>query len=432
MESFQWERNSRNSLSWRRYRSRRGNQLFLRRHHRTTGRRLRTSICLNSGASQNRDETAVVLQSQPYQRWRWVPKALSAAAKRLATLLLAMVAVLISVLAWDHYLTAPWTRDGRVRVQVASVAPEISGRIKELRVADNQFVRKGDVLYVIDPFDFDVALQSSKAALQQRAADMQVKARQSERQRKLSSLATTPEQQQIYAGSAIQAEAAFEAAKYQVAFAEVNLKRTEVRSPVNGYVTNLLLRAGDYARQGVTSISVIDTDSFWIDGYFEETKMSRVCTGARVEAKLMGYSSPIIGHVNTITRGLSVSNAAAGAQGLPNVDPIYTWVRLAQRVPVRIAIDEVPPGVPLVSGMTATVTIRDTTTSEQSTWFDSARASVFNVLDGPSVQPNCISATTADGVPVQAIPAWEAQATPAPEQINPGLATGIQASPRYN
>src|SRR6187200_700147 len=96
---------------------------------------------------------------------------------------------------------------------------------------------------------------------------------------------------------------------------------------------------GDYAHQGVTSISIIDTNSFWIDGYFEETKMARVCTGARVEAKLMGYSAPIIGHVKTITRGLSVSNAAAGAQGLPNVDPVYTWVRLAQRVPVRIAID---------------------------------------------------------------------------------------------
>ncbi|MET3521853.1 HlyD family secretion protein [Mesorhizobium abyssinicae] len=382
-------------------------------------------------APRDRDLTPLASQSVHIRKRQALQQALIASGRRLATVAIALAAVLVSLIAWDHYLTAPWTRDGRVRVQVASVAPEVSGRIKELRVADNQFVRKGDVLYVIDPFDFDVALDISKAALQQRAADLQVKQRQSERQGKLSSLATTPEQQQIYAGNAIQAEAAFEAAQSQVTQAQVNLERTEVRSPVNGYVTNLLLRAGDFARQGITNVSVIDTDSFWIDGYFEETKMARVCTGAQVEAKLMGYSAPIIGHVSTVTRGLSVSNAAAGTQGLPNVDPIYTWVRLAQRVPVRIAIDDVPAGVPLVSGMTATVTIRDHPANDHSSWFDSARASLINVLSGPSARPDCISAATAAIAPAQSVPAWAAQATPEPEQINPSLATGIEASPRY-
>lgn len=224
----------------------------------------------------------------PVARRRPVAAALLSKAKRLATLAVVLLAALISLLAWDHYLTAPWTRDGRVRVQVSSVASEVSGRIKELRVADNQFVKKGEVLYVIDPFDFELALKTSQATLQQRAADLQVKQRQSERKGKLSSLATTPEQQQISAGNAIQAGAAFDAAQYQVVQAEINLKRTEVRSPVNGYVTNLLLRVGDYARQGVTNVSVIDTDSFWIDGYFEETKMAHVCIGASVEAKLIG------------------------------------------------------------------------------------------------------------------------------------------------
>lgn len=380
-------------------------------------------------APQDSARTGFMPTDQVTRHRASIPPPLAALARRLATLALAVVAVLISLIAWDHYLTAPWTRDGRVRVQVASVAPEVTGRIKELRVADNQFVHKGDVLYVLDQFDFDVALQSSKAALQQRAADVQVKQRQSERQGKLSSLATTPEQRQIYAGNAIQAEAAFEAAQSQVALSEVNLKRTEVRSPVNGYVTNLLLRAGDYGRQGVTNVSVIDTDSFWIDGYFEETKMARVCVGAQVEAKLMGYSAPIIGHVSTITRGLSVSNAAAGAQGLPNVDPIYTWVRLAQRVPVRIAIDEVPPGVPLVSGMTATVSIRDGAAAGHSTWFDSARESLFNVFDGPKPRPDCVPAETTDVELAQSVPQWEAQASPEPEQINPGLASSIQAPP---
>ena len=313
--------------------------------------------------------------------------------QRLATLVIALVAVLVSIVTWDQYVTSPWTRDGRVRVQVASVAPQISGQITHLRIADDQFVRKGDVLYQIDPFDFDVTLRTSRASLEQKQADLHVKKLQSERRRRLSDLATTPEEQQIFEGNAIQAKAAVDAAEQQVAQAEINFKRTEVRSPVNGYVTNLLLREGDYARQGVSNVSIVDADSFWIDGYFEETKLAQLCIGDRAEAKLMGYAMPIIGHVTTVTRGISVSNAVAGAQGLPNVDPVYTWVRLAQRVPVRIAIDEVPPGVPLVSGTTATVTIRASNVDNRA-WFERAisavATSLSNVVNGVSSRPGCI------------------------------------------
>src|SRR6516165_10644287 len=220
-----------------------------------------------------------------------------AAVKQLATLGVALVAIVMALVTWDYYVTAPWTRDGRVRVQVASLAPQVSGQIIELRVGDNQYVRKGDVLYVIDPFDFEVAVQVARAQLQQKAADLQVKEMQSERRQRLSSFATTPEEQQSFAGAAVQAKAAFEAAQQQLAQAELNLRRTKVLSPVNGYVTNLLMRVGDYARQGVPTISIIDTDSYWMDGYFEETKMARVCMGDRVEAQLMGYAQPIIGHV---------------------------------------------------------------------------------------------------------------------------------------
>jgi RND family efflux transporter MFP subunit len=304
------------------------------------------------------------------------------------------VAVLVSIIAWDEYVSAPWTRDGSVRVQVASVAPQVSGQITQLRVTDNQFVHKGDILYQIEPFDFDVTLRTSKALLEQREADLHVKQLQSERRQRLSDLATTPEEQQVFQGNAIQAKAAVDAARQQVAQADINLKRTEVRSPVNGYVTNLLLRVGDYANVGVSNISIIDTDSFWVDGYFEETKLARVCVGDRAEAQLIGYSMPITGHVTTITRGISVSNAKAGAQGLPSVDPVYTWVRLAQRVPVRIAIDKVPPGMPLVSGATATVTIRDDSRVEKPIWFNRAKAvlttSLSDIINGVSPRPGCI------------------------------------------
>jgi RND family efflux transporter MFP subunit len=329
---------------------------------------------------------------------------------------------------------APWTRDGRIRAQVASVAPQVSGQITELKIADNQFVHKGDVLYVIDPFDFEVALRTNLASLKQRAADLQVKEAQSERRLHLSDLATTPEQQQTYKGDAVQAQAAFEAMQQQVAQGEINLNRTQVRSPVNGYVTNLLLRVGDYAHTGVTNVSIIDTDSYWLDGYFEETQMARVCVGDRAEAKLMGYSSPIVGHVATVTRGVSVSNAAAGAQGLPNVDPIYTWVRLAQRVPVRIEIDAVPPDVPLVSGMTATVTIRNDSDTDRSSWFDRFRAevatSLSDVFNGPSAQPGCVPAITTEDQPTQSLPPTQAKPSLTPGQINPGLIPGLNATPQ--
>jgi RND family efflux transporter MFP subunit len=232
-----------------------------------------------------------------------------------ATLLIVVLAVLAALVIWNSYVTAPWTRDGSVRVQVARIAAQVSGQITEVRVVDNQYVHQGDVLYVIDPFDFQVALDTGKAQLRQKAADQQVKQMEAERRQHLSNLATTPEQQQIYAGSAIQAQAAFDAVQQQVAQADINLKRTQVRSPVNGYVTNLLMRVGDYAQAGTNNISVIDADSYWIDGYFEETKMAHVCVGDRAEAALMGYRDPIVGRIQTVTRGISVSNATPSTQG---------------------------------------------------------------------------------------------------------------------
>src|SRR5215471_1428605 len=209
-------------------------------------------------------EPAVTAERGAYRKRKRVARWVATAGRGMATLGAISLALLMALVTWDYYVTAPWTRDGRVRVQVASVAPQISGQIVELRVGDNQYVHKGDVLYVIDPFDFEVALREAKAQAQQRAADLQVKEVQSERRQRLSSLATTAEEQQTFAGASVQAKAAFEAAHQQVAQADINLRRTEVRSPVNGYVSNLLMRVGDFPNEGATNISVIDTDSYWI------------------------------------------------------------------------------------------------------------------------------------------------------------------------
>jgi RND family efflux transporter MFP subunit len=355
-------------------------------------------------------------------------------ARGLATLAIMLVAGVMAVVTWDYYVSAPWTRDGRVRVQVAGVAPQISGQITEQRVVDNQFVHKGDVLYVIDPFDFDVAVRTNKAMLAQKAADLEVKQVQSERRQHLTNLATTPEEQQVFAGTALQAKAAFEMAQHQLAQAEINLRRTQIRSPVNGYVTNLLIGVGDYAQQGSVIVSVIDSDSYWIDGYFEETKMARVCIGDRVEAKLMGYAQPILGHVTTVTRGISVSNATPSTQGLPNVDAVYTWVRLAQRVPVRIAIDKVPSGVPLVAGMTATVTVLPPAGAARPAGLDAViaevKARLADVFEGSPVRPDCIPAITTDRGQTQSLQVDVEEPGPTPGQINPGLAPGMSVSPR--
>jgi RND family efflux transporter MFP subunit len=357
-----------------------------------------------------------------------------AALKTMATLLILLLAVLASLVIWDYYITAPWTRDGSIRAQVANVAPQVSGQITEIRVVDNQYVHLGDVLYVIDPFDFQVALDTDKAQLRQKAADLQVKQVQAERRQHLTDLATTAEEQQLYVGSATQAQAAFDAAQQQVEQAEINLKRTQVRSPVNGYVTNLLLRVGDYANAGTTNISVIDADSYWIDGYFEETKMARVCIGDRAEAQLMGYSDPIVGRIQSVTRGISVSNAAPSTQGLPNVNPVYTWVRLAQRVPVRIRITHVPAGVPLVSGMTATVTIRDAEAQESGSWLRQRSASLADhladIVHGSHPSPDCVPRITNEEGATVTLPTPKPTAPLNPAEINPGLAPDMNAPPR--
>ena len=354
--------------------------------------------------------------------------------KTVATLLILTIAVLAALIIWDVYVAAPWTRDGSVRVQVASVAPQVSGQITEIRVVDNQFVHRGDVLYVIDPFDFQVALDTKKAQRRQRAADVQVKRVQAERRAHLTDLATTPEEQQQYAGSATQAQAAFDAAQAEVDQADINLQRTQVRSPVNGYVTNLLLRVGDYAVAGTTNISVIDADSYWIDGYFEETKMAHICIGDRAEAKLMGYRDPIVGQVETVTRGISVSNAAPSTQGLPNVNPVYTWVRLAQRVPVRIQITHVPAFVPLVSGMTATVTIRDAEAQESGGWLRQRSASLaehlIDVVRGPHLSQGCVPRISNEKGTTVTLPTPKPTAPLNPAEINPGLAPDMNTPPR--
>ena len=352
----------------------------------------------------------------------------------LITLAVIAVAVVLGRAMWDAYMAAPWTRDGTVRAYVVTMAPEVAGRIVEFPVADNQFVHKGDLLMVIDPTNYKIAVSLAEAAVQQAQVNLQNAEREAKRRQELTTLAVTVEEKQTYESTALADQAQYQQAVANLDQARVNLERTQIHSPVNGWVTNLLTQLGDYASVGTNVISLVDADSFWIDGYFEETKLARVCIGDRVEAKLMGYAQPILGHLATVTRGIGVSDAASGTQGLPNPNPVYTWVRLAQRVPVRIAIDSVPPGIPLVSGMSATVTIKDTGAADDRPWLDRAVAEIetrlVDVLDGPPARPGCIPPTTTERATPVSLPVDEQKSVATPEQINPGLAPGMSASPR--
>ncbi len=165
------------------------------------------------------------------------------------------------------------------------------------------------------------------------------------------------EEEQTFQSNAKIAAAAYATALAQLNQARINLARTNVTSPVNGYVTNLLLRIGDTATNGTRNITLLDSDSFWVVAYFEETKLSHIHVDDPAIAALMGFQDPIRGHVESIARGITTPNTDPGALGLAAVNPVFTWVRLAQRIPVRIKIDSVPSTILLAAGMTATVTV---------------------------------------------------------------------------
>jgi multidrug resistance efflux pump len=297
----------------------------------------------------------VVRSAQPSESN--MPKARIRIIPLLITLATTGCAVVFGWAIWNAYMGAPWTRDGTVRTYVVTMAPEVAGRIVELPVVDNQFVHKGDLLLAIDPTNYKIAVQLADAAVAQAQATSDNAQRQAERRRKLDDLSISVEQKQVFDTNAVAAQAQYQQALANRDQAKVNLERTQIRSPVNGWVTNLLTQLGDYATVGRNEISIVDSDSFWVDAYFEETQLASMQEGDSAEIKLMSYRQIVRGKVSSVARGINVSNAQPNQQGLATVNPIFTWVRLAQRVPVHIRIDQIPTGVRLVGGMTATVQV---------------------------------------------------------------------------
>jgi multidrug resistance efflux pump len=272
------------------------------------------------------------------------------------TICVVAVSAFVALKAWSHYERTPWTRDGRVGVDVVQIAPEVSGTVRSVLVADNQYVHRGDILYEIDPERLRLALVLAEADVEAKRQDMIVRQATARRHSQLRDVVSQEAVQQS-TGAAAVAGAAYQAAVATLDLAKLNLARSAVRSPTDGYVTNLRLRPGDYATAGATKVAILDAASFWITGYFEETKIKKIRVGDPVQIKLMGFDQQVSGHVESIGRGIENSNDAPGHLGLPNVAATFSWVRLAQRIPVRIHIDQVPSDIELAAGMTATVEI---------------------------------------------------------------------------
>lgn len=273
------------------------------------------------------------------------------------TAIVVAVAAVVGWQLWIYYLEAPWTRDGRVRADVVQVAADVSGLVSEVLVHDNQAVKQGDVLFRIDPARFQIALRDSQANVDSKLAAAQEAQRETNRYNRLNALSVSEEQQQQRGATATEAQSAYEQGLASRDVAALNLARSVVRAPVNGFVTNFDMRPGDYVDAGKPLFALIDSDSFRVEGYFEETKLPRIRIGDPARVYLVGENAVIEGHVESVAGGIADRERQGSTDLLANVNPTFSWVRLAQRVPVRIALDHVPAGVRLVTGRTATVVV---------------------------------------------------------------------------
>lgn len=273
-----------------------------------------------------------------------------------ATAVILIVAILIGRTLWVHYMDEPWTRDGRVRAEIVNVAPDVSGAVVELPVHDNQFVKQGDLVMQIDPSHFRIAVEQAQAAVAARRAELQMRRADAARRADLDALVVSKESRENSAQTASSAEAQYQQALVALDAAKLNLERTRVVAPVDGYVTNLQVFKGDYASAGQAKLAIVDSHSFWVYGYFEETKLPRVKIGAKAEMRLMS-GGVLKGHVESISRGIYDRDNPQSRDLVADVNPTFNWVRLAQRVPVRIHIDEVPKDLVLSAGTTCTVIV---------------------------------------------------------------------------
>ncbi|MBB3257475.1 multidrug resistance efflux pump [Paraburkholderia bannensis] len=287
-----------------------------------------------------------------------VKKTWFSAGQILLTLIVVVVAALVLWRIVNYYMFSPWTRDGHVRADVIQVAPDVGGLITRVDVVDNQPVKQGQVLFVIDQARYALSLRLAQAALEQRKATLAQAKREYARNIALGNLVASETMEESRT-RVEQGEASVADGQVQVDTAKLNLERTTVVSPVDGYLNDRAPRTGEYVAAGRAVLSVVDLHSFRVDGYFEETRLHGIHIGQPVEIIVMGEDRPLRGHVQSIVAAIEDRDRQASPNLLPNVNPAFSWVRLAQRIPVRVALDEVPDDFRMIAGRTATVAVRD-------------------------------------------------------------------------
>lgn len=283
-------------------------------------------------------------------------KKLASLARSTATLAIVLIAVVVGIWTWKHYEDSPWTRDGRVRADVVRVTPDISGLVTSVNVEDNQRVQAGDLLFVLDRPRYTLAVQRARATLASARASLRQARREANRDVSLGDLVATETHEQNVARVAT-AQAAVAEAQSALDGALLDLDRTQVHASVDGTVTNLDLHPGDYMAAGNQAMALIDERSLRIEGYFEETKLPMIHVGDAVSVKLMGEDRTLTGRVESIAAGINDGSRGKSENLLPDVEATFSWVRLAQRIPVRVKLTDVPADVRLILGRTATVTI---------------------------------------------------------------------------
>lgn len=270
------------------------------------------------------------------------------------------VAAVIVRMLWVHYMDSPWTRDGRVRADVINIAPDVAGLVVEVPVHDNQRVKKGDLLLRIDAEHYHHAVKQTEAVAAARKAEWQMRQDEASRRMDVDERVVSRESRSNSGHQAAIAQAEYQQAMAHVETAHLNLHRTEVRAPVDGYVTNLNVFPGDFANRGESVMALVDSHSFYVYGYFEETRLPLIREGDKAEMRLMS-GEVMTGRVDSIARGIYDRDNPESRDLVADVNPTFNWVRLARRIPVRIELEKIPEALVLSAGLTCTVTIEPST-----------------------------------------------------------------------
>ena len=275
--------------------------------------------------------------------------------------------VLIAAVIWyayqtfEEYISNPWTRNGQLRWQVIQVAPRVSGPVISVAVIDNQFVSEGDLLFEIDPEQFTIAIAQAEANL--RRSHISSKSAKIEYDRLLEIFEKDPgaiSQKDLNRRESnyLQSLSNIDVSNETLRNAKLNLGYTSVHAAVEGYVSNINFQIGTQAVANTPILALVDSNSFWVFGYFRESQIGRFKIGDPAKVTLMAYPDlPLHGTVESLGWGIAPSDGNAGAYLLPSIKPVFQWIRLAQRIPVRIKLEEIPEDVELRFGLTASVMI---------------------------------------------------------------------------